>query len=175
MGHPAYAVWALLLVALLALLPCAGRAGAMTAEPPAGAATTMVGPTTVTTLISQSSALHSAHPQIRTGMPVQASTQVQASTRTRAGAQAPARTQVAAGPALTWCSADGEHPRPGDGCSNQPFRGANSQLPNPPPQPTATVPGQLVLERAVPGHAALTAQVGPDHAPDLHALQVHRT
>ncbi|GAA2145089.1 hypothetical protein GCM10009760_33360 [Kitasatospora kazusensis] len=164
MGHPVIAVWALLLVALLALLPCADRVPAGAQTPPS-AAGTMFGPTAGTTAVTGLPALSA-----RSG----SGTTHSAHARPPAHAQVAAAASEAADPALTWCSADGRHPQPGDGCSDQPFRGAESQLPNAPPQPTAIVPARLVLERAVPSALVVATQVGPDHAPDLHTLQVHR-
>ncbi|WP_441246724.1 hypothetical protein [Kitasatospora sp. McL0602] len=152
-ARPAGRLWALVLVGLLALLPCAGRAQAVTAAPQPQKAATAYGPQAVTP--DRSAAPAAAHHQLKGG---------------------PLADALAdAGLPLTWCTADGDHPRPGDGCSDHPFCGSESQLPNAPPHPAAIAPAQLVLETALPRPVPCTPLIGTDLAPDLHALQVHRT
>jgi hypothetical protein len=152
----------LLLVGLLALLPCAGRAQASTAgsgHPPA---------TTVTVALPAS--------------PTAGAHRTASGSRTH-GSRAHGVTTHAlhglpvddARPPLTWCSVDGDRQMPGSGCSSHSYCGQQSQLPNAPPQPAAAGPTQLLPAGALPRPAALATLPGPDHAPDLHVLQVHRS
>ncbi|MEV4557719.1 hypothetical protein AB0K51_12055 [Kitasatospora sp. NPDC049285] len=163
-GGPAYAVlrpvavlWSLLLAALLALLPCAASARTLSAPPS--------GPQTPVTAAARADAL--ALPQAAT-----------ASDGTRGVAVHHHAVAVDAvdehGVPFTWCTADGQHPVPGNGCSSHPFCGPESQLPNAPPQPGAVTP-PLLAPPALPAVPASAALAGPDHAPDLHVLQVHRS
>ncbi|MER5864767.1 hypothetical protein [Kitasatospora sp. NPDC002040] len=141
-GRPAAALLVLLLAGLLAVLPCAGRAHA---------ATRTAAPVPVTTVTAQPdavpAALAAAHHRAHQG-------------------------QGAERPPLIWCTADGERPTPGSGCSSHPYCGQESQLPNAPPQPVPAVPARLIPPQALPAPPALTPLSGPDLAPDLHALQV---
>ncbi|MER8188056.1 hypothetical protein [Kitasatospora sp. NPDC094015] len=141
-SRPAVVLWSLLLIGLMALLPCADRAGAVGTHHAAPAATTVLGP--VATAGS-----HQHGPA--------------------AAADRPGTTP------LTWCTADGRHPVPGSGCSDHPFCGPEAQLPNAPPQPTTVVPARLIALQALPRGTGIGVLSGPDHAPDLHALQVHRS
>ncbi|WP_371496244.1 hypothetical protein OG871_10530 [Kitasatospora sp. NBC_00374] len=138
-------LWSLILIGLMALLPCADRAGAVTADPapPVAAAT---GP------VADGSVLH--HHSRPLG-------RVTAAERDRTP--------------LALCTADDERPSPGSGCSNHPFCAPEAQLPNAPPQPTAVVPARLITVRALPCGTQIGVLSGPDHSPDLHALQVHRS
>ncbi|MGE7433182.1 MULTISPECIES: hypothetical protein [Kitasatospora] len=160
-GRPAGALLVLLLVGLLAVLPCAGRAQAAPAKPGQSPATT------VTAALPDPSAAtaHSAAPATRaSGTHGHGVT-----TRTLYGLP------LDGGLPLTWCSVDGDHPVPGSGCSSHPFCAQESQLPNAPPQPAAAVPNQPLSPEAPPRPAAPTAPTGLDHAPDLHVLQVQRS
>ncbi|GAA0655400.1 hypothetical protein GCM10010193_02180 [Kitasatospora atroaurantiaca] len=153
-GRPAGVLCALVLAGLLVVLPSAGRAQAVGAKQVPPAVTTVTGP-----------AAHTAH----------AVHSLSAAQGISAHHGAPIGAPTDAGLPLTWCSADGEHPLPGNGCSSHPYCGQESQLPNAPPQPAAAVPAQLSPPRALPSPAPLTTLAGPDLAPDLHALQVLRT
>ncbi|MEV4616534.1 hypothetical protein AB0K43_28635 [Kitasatospora sp. NPDC049258] len=141
-SRPAVVLWSLLLIGLMALLPCADRAGAVGTHPAAAPATTVVGPVAA-------GVDHHHH--------------------------GPAAAADRPGAPLTWCTADGRHPVPGSGCSDHPFCGPEAQLPNAPPQPTAVVPARLIAVQALPHGTGIGVLSGPDHAPDLHALQVHRS
>ncbi|MFJ8438448.1 hypothetical protein [Kitasatospora griseola] len=156
-GGTAYAVlrpvamlWAVLLAALLALLPCTANARAAS-SPPAGAVTSVRAVSTV----------------------VPAAVAVPDRAGTPAGHQhalAPESSGV-----LILCTADGPNRLPGHGCSSHSFCGPESQLPNAPPQPGAVVLPQLVAPPASPAVPAADVRPAPHHAPDLHALQVHRS
>ncbi|MEV8097455.1 hypothetical protein [Kitasatospora sp. NPDC085879] len=143
---PAVVLWALLVAGLLTLLPCAGTAKAVSGRvPSAPPATAATGPHTA----APASAVHGA-------------------------GHAVAGWSDEGGPHV-WCSADGDHPLPGKGCTSHPFRGLEAQLPNAPPQPVAVTLPQLVPAPALPAAVPLDTLAGPPPAPDLHVLQVHRS
>ncbi|MFB7669078.1 hypothetical protein ACFC1R_35065 [Kitasatospora sp. NPDC056138] len=211
--RPAGALLVLLLVGLLALLPCAGRAQAVTERPEPAPVTTVTLAVPVPHTAAHTTAPPVAVPPITalrlavrySGAPAAASPATRApDLGTRATGTGGARVGTGTGNVgtgaralsaaahdtaahalyglpvddglpLTWCSVDGDHPLPGSGCSNHPFCGQESQLPNAPPQPATAVPTQSVAPRALPRPAPFVALVGPDHAPDLHVLQVHRS
>jgi hypothetical protein len=139
-------LWSLLLVGLLALLPCAGTAKAASGPlpvPGTTAATTAphaAGPTAV----SRQDHRHRAQGQHRDDSPI------------------------------IWCSAESDRPLPGS-CASHAFCGPEAQLPNAPPQPAGVTQPQLIAVRALPCGRPIGDLAGPDHAPDLHLLQVHRT
>ncbi|WP_345696454.1 hypothetical protein [Kitasatospora terrestris] len=139
--RPAVVLWSLLLVGLLALLPCAGNARALSAHHPASSARAdrPAGP-----------AQHALH-------------------------HAAVAVVDADGNPLVWCAADGEHPLPGSGCSSHAFCGPEAQLPNAPPQPAAVTLPRLVAPAGLSCGPPPAPPSGPDHAPDLHVLQVHRS
>ncbi|KJK59238.1 hypothetical protein [Saccharothrix sp. ST-888] len=182
-GRPAGALLVLLLVGLLALLPCAGRAQAVTAKPEPTPVTTV----TLAVPVPHTAASHTTAAPIAAlrlavrypGAPAAASPGTGASPLGAAAHDTTAHAlhglPVDGGLPLTWCSVDGDHPMPGSGCSSHPFCGQESQLPNAPPQPAAAVPTHSVAPEALPRPAPFVALVGPDHAPDLHVLQVHRS
>ncbi|MGA5816672.1 hypothetical protein ACPC54_02225 [Kitasatospora sp. NPDC094028] len=150
-GRPAGALWVLLLVALLTLLPCAGQAralGAPAVAPPPVSAVTVV---TVTE--------HGAHP-----------------TRPGTGDAAAAERQQYAEGQAHWilCTADGEPPQH-NGCSSHPYCTQDAQLPNPPPQPQPAVSTAPVLPKTPPRLVPAGLRDGPRSAPDLHVLQVQRS
>lgn len=150
-GRPA-ALWVLLLVALLTMLPCAGQATALDAiahpAQPHSPAVTLV---TVATSKAQVG-----------GAP--------------AGTAHTADRQWDTEDQGHWilCTADGEQRR-GNGCSSHPFCPQDAQLPNPPPQPQPAV----TLVPAVPEAPSRVLRAGlldgPRPAPDLHVLQVQRS
>ncbi|MFI8080870.1 hypothetical protein ACIF6L_08800 [Kitasatospora sp. NPDC086009] len=183
-GRPVGALWFLLLVGLLAALPCAGQAQAVSVDrsAPASVPDGVAGP-----------ALAAAP---TTGTPWTAGTPPTPGTPPTAGApRTPAAEHASrqagaprTGPAgtladrlaeqkrhRTWCSADGEPPHRDNGCSGHPYCAQDAQLPNPPPQqqpaltPRPETPGTRprMLPRGLPD--------GPRPAPDLHELQVHRS
>ncbi|WP_431677923.1 hypothetical protein [Kitasatospora sp. KL5] len=145
-SRPAVVLWALLVVGLLALLPCAGTAKAVSSHapsaPPATAAT---------------------GPHVSDAAPAPQRTAHSAALRADDGGH------------HVWCSADGSHPGPGKGCTSHPFRGLEAQLPNAPPHPLPVALPQLVAVRALPAALPPGTSAGPDPAPDLHVLQVHRS
>ncbi|MER5640704.1 hypothetical protein ABT095_27615 [Kitasatospora sp. NPDC002227] len=168
-GRPAGRLWALVLVGLLALLPCAGRAAAQpghTAAMPRAAgfdpsglstpasSTTATAATAATAAETVSALSDGKHHSLQGGHL--------------------ANVLADAGLPLTLCAA-GELPsHPGDGCSDHPFCGSESQLPNAPPQPATTAPALLVPDQALPCPVLGSHQRGAAPAPDLHVLQVHR-
>ncbi|MFI6157530.1 hypothetical protein ACIBCA_33155 [Kitasatospora sp. NPDC051170] len=150
-GRPA-ALWVLLLVALLTMLPCAGQARALDAI---------------------------AHPAPAHSSAVALVTAAKSDPQpggTPAGAAQSADQRRYAEDQGHWilCSADGEQ-RPGNGCSSHPFCPQDAQLPNPPPQPQPAV----TLLPAVPEAPSRVLRAGlldgPRPAPDLHVLQVQRS
>ncbi|MDH6129588.1 hypothetical protein [Kitasatospora sp. GP82] len=173
-GRPAGALLVLLLVGLLALLPCAGRAQAVAANPSPVPVTTV----TVAVPTAPSTVRAPGAPGGATGLtPSAAHTPGQHAPTSHAliTAQAVHGLPVDDSLPLTWCSVDGEHPLPGSGCSNHPFCGQESQLPNAPPQPVSIASAQLLPPGVLPLPTELSPLAGPDHAPDLHVLQVHRS
>ncbi|AUG76523.1 hypothetical protein CFP65_1637 [Kitasatospora sp. MMS16-BH015] len=163
-ARPAARLWALVLVGLLALLPCAGRAQAVTAGPAAeqAAQTAQAAPVTRTAQAAPTTQVAKSAPrhQLKAGH--------------LASLLADAGLLTGHGVPQTLCVAGDQPPHPGDGCSNHPFCGSESQLPNAPPQADAPVPA-LLVPAAVPACPALGAsKPGAVPAPDLHELQVHR-
>ncbi|MFD0527836.1 hypothetical protein [Kitasatospora arboriphila] len=145
-SRPAVVLWALLVAGLLTLLPCAGTAKAVSGHVPAAPrASAATGP-------QAAGAVPAAH----------------------GAGHAVARWSDEGG-AHVWCSADGDHPAPGKGCTSHPFRGLEAQLPNAPPQPVAVTLPQLVPAPSLPAAVPLDTLAGPPPAPDLHVLQVHRS
>ncbi|OKJ08226.1 hypothetical protein AMK19_19575 [Kitasatospora sp. CB01950] len=150
-------LWSVLLAALLALLPCA--ANARTAgSAPAGAATSAGAVTSVQA--------------VSTVVPAAAA--VLADRATAAAGHQHSLAPDDSGVRIL-CTADGPNRVPGHGCSSHSFCGPESQLPNAPPQPGAVVLPQLVAPPASPAAPAVDVRPAPHHAPDLHALQVHRS
>jgi len=162
--RPVVVLWSLLLAGLLTALPCAGSAKAVTAGRTAAHA---VPPTTGTAASAAGSPTASAAAPVAvlaTGGPGHAFHHgIAVGTVDRDGLP------------LIWCAADGEHPLPGSGCSSHSFCGPEAQLPNAPPQPAAVALPRLVVAEALPGGTPFGVLAGPDHAPDLHELQVHRS
>ncbi|MFJ5925746.1 hypothetical protein ACIQF6_24365 [Kitasatospora sp. NPDC092948] len=148
--RPVAMLWSVLLAALLALLPCTSTARAAGA-PPAGPVTSVQAVSTVAPAaipVADRTGKASGHQH----------------------ALAPDGPGV-----LILCTADGSNRVPGHGCSSHSFCGPESQLPNAPPQPGAVVLPQLVAPPASPAAPAVDVRPAPHHAPDLHALQVHRS
>lgn len=147
-SRPAVMLWALLVVGLLTLLPCAATAKAAGTRSPSGPAT-------------------AAGPHAGTGASAAAG-------RTAHHAAAVPTAEGGTG-RLAWCSPDDEHRIPGKGCTSHPYNGPEAQLPNAPPQPLAVVPSELITVPARPQPLPLDAQDGTALAPDLHVLQVLRS
>ena len=166
-GRPVGALWSLLLVGLLTVLPCAGSAQAVTAEagpllapltnpvgPAAGQATDHAdGSDPVTPLLAQRAA---------DGGP------------RHAAAPAPSW-KGGARPDRTLCSAPDGSPRHDNGCSGHRYCAQESQLPNAPPQPVPAALPQLVTVGEVPHSVPAPAPAGQHLTPDLHELQIQRS
>ncbi|MFJ9691776.1 hypothetical protein [Kitasatospora sp. NPDC101183] len=149
-GRPA-ALWVLLLVALLAMLPCAGQAKALDAAAhPAPTRSPAV------TLVTVATGDQQPGPQD--------------------GPAHAADRPYYGGDQSHWilCTADGEQRR-GNGCSSHPFCPQDAQLPNPPPQPQPAVTLVPVVPEAPPRVLRAGLLDGPRPAPDLHLLQVQRS
>ncbi|MFD8480035.1 hypothetical protein [Kitasatospora sp. NPDC059673] len=149
--RPVAVLWSVLLAALLALLPCAANARTASSVP--------TGPVTSVQAVSTVTPAAGAVVAERHGAP--------SGTRHALAPEAPG--------VLILCTADGPNRVPGHGCSSHSFCGPESQLPNAPPQPGAVVLPQLVAPPASPAVPACDVRPAPHHAPDLHALQVHRS
>lgn len=151
MFRPVAALWSVLLAALLALLPCAANARTVSSPPPG----TVTSVRAVSTVVPAAAAVLADR------------------------AASPSGHQHATGPDESGlrilCTADGPNRIPGHGCSSHSFCGPESQLPNAPPQPGAVVLPQLVAPPASPAAPVVDVRPAPHHAPDLHALQVHRS
>ncbi len=168
--RPVGALWILLLVGLLTSLPCAAHAKAATAErpglPAAVPADPPVGPPTglVTAFTAGPAADAPAH-LLGTAATGPATAPQTLGDRIRAESHRH----------WTWCSVDGDPPHRNNGCSGHPYCAQDAQLPNPPPHPQpAAAPRPDTLE-AQPRVVPAGLLIGPHPAPDLHALQVHRS
>ena len=174
-------LWSLLLVGLLAVLPCAGSAQAAAAEagsllaPAAGPADPRSAVADAAAPAPGDTATASADP----GTPASA----HRATASDAGRQhdrpaTPRYDDVRyddARPDHTWCSALDGLPRHGNGCSSHPYCAQESQLPNAPPQPVPAALPRLVTVDALPETAPAGTPVAHHLAPDLHELQIHRS
>ncbi|MFJ4679539.1 MULTISPECIES: hypothetical protein [unclassified Kitasatospora] len=166
MLRPAAVLWSLLLAALLALLPCAATAATARplSSPSAGqeahgasaqpGAVPVAGPSAGTVGAASAAVSHHLPP-----------------------APHPAADPAAEAPGATFilCTAENPGPVPGHGCSSHPFCGPESHLPNAPPEPGTAVRPRLVAPPVTPAASADGTPTGSHHAPDLHALQVHRS
>ncbi|MFJ8626041.1 hypothetical protein ACIRD3_24810 [Kitasatospora sp. NPDC093550] len=177
-GRPVGALLVLLLVALLTMLPCAGQAKAM--DGPARPAPT-AGPVSAVTVVSV---------QVATGQAPHTGHAASTTRPARAAklAGAPGAAPAAKAPTAAdqhriaedqghWilCTADGQPPR-NNGCSSHPYCPQDAQLPNPPPQPQPAVsPLTPAAPEALPRVVPAGLLDGSHPAPDLHALQVHRS
>ncbi|GAB2689919.1 hypothetical protein GCM10010442_03730 [Kitasatospora kifunensis] len=147
------------LVALLVALPCAGSARAATPVPASAAAPTASG----SAASGSAAAAEAAHPAKAHS----------AKARSGHAAEANVEPQEPVQPFL--CTVSGSDRRPGDGCSNHPFSGQESQLPNAPPQPGKAEPPLLVTAGPAPALRPADTDRWPATTPDLHLLQVNRT
>ncbi|MFD5461679.1 hypothetical protein ACFWIQ_02475 [Kitasatospora sp. NPDC127059] len=151
-GHPAGALLVLLLVALLTALPCSGLAKA---DAPVRPAPVPVSAVSVVTAAEATAPAPHARDTVR----------VSDHQHRLMGRQD------------HWilCTADGRPPND-NGCSSHPFCPQDAQLPNPPPHPQPAVsPLAAPAPEALPRVVAAGLLDGPRPAPDLHALQVHRS
>ncbi|MFJ9611338.1 hypothetical protein ACIRS1_33860 [Kitasatospora sp. NPDC101176] len=149
-GRPVGALWVLVLVALLTVLPCAGQAKAVGAG-------VHPAPSTVTAAVTPAVSVDRAP---HTGPAPTAAEQRQRAEQQRH---------------WTWCTADGEPPHRDNGCSSHPYCAQDAQLPNPPPQPQPAVSPLTPAPEALPRVVPAGLLDGPHPAPDLHELQVHRS
>ncbi|MFC8716495.1 hypothetical protein [Kitasatospora sp. NPDC057198] len=182
-GGPAFAVlrpvavlWSLLLAALLALLPCAASsASARTLSAPAPGqeshgASARPGHAPAAGPSGQAPAAGPSGGAVRTAA-------ARPNARSAGAAVSPHLPVAAGAPGAEFllCTAEAPGPVPGHGCSNHPFCGPESHLPNAPPQPGTAVRPQLVAPPVTPAAQVGGAPTGSHHAPDLHVLQVHRS
>ncbi|MGW2376495.1 MULTISPECIES: hypothetical protein [Kitasatospora] len=156
-GRPAGALLVLLLVTLLAALPCTGLAKADASARPAPDPVSAVSVVSAAEATAQSSHARDA-----------------ARDAARASDHGHLRVSEQQDHWIL-CTADGQPPR-NNGCSSHPFCPQDAQLPNPPPHPQPAAwplasPAPEALPRVMP--AGLLD--GPHPAPDLHELQVHRS
>ncbi|MFI9272336.1 hypothetical protein ACIGXM_16670 [Kitasatospora sp. NPDC052896] len=159
--RPLVALWTLLLIGLLTVLPCAGTARAAT---PASAGAQLAGPDATPGTVAPRPAPAAAVPRAAAHTPA------------HAPASGEAVSAVPALPAsLFLCSPGDPPPAPGDGCSSHSCNGQEAQLPNAPPQPEPATAPVLVIPG--PGPVLAPSAAAPDSgpAPDLHLLQVNRT
>jgi hypothetical protein len=156
------ALWSLLLVGLLTVLPCAGSAQAAATETgqllaprtnPLGPSVAQAAGTDPVTLLLARRAGDSG-PQHAVAAP------------SWNGGERPDR---------TLCSATDGSPRHDNGCSGHRYCAQESQLPNAPPQPVPAALPQLVAVGEVPHSAPLPAPAGQHLTPDLHELQIQRS
>lgn len=195
------ALWSLLLVGLLTMLPCAGNARAVSAEagsllaplagptgPGHGGADapgdpTSAGTSTGTRTGTADPALDTAPDTSRDAAPDQTRRPaLRASYNGHGGhgSTGPAPTRhdgrpAADGPDHALCSAVDGLPHGGNGCSRHPFCAQDSQLPNAPPQPVPAALPRLVTLGALPPSLPVSAPAAHHLAPDLHELQIQRS
>ncbi|MCX5213642.1 hypothetical protein OG689_30975 [Kitasatospora sp. NBC_00240] len=185
------ALWSLLLVGLLTMLPCAGNARAVTAE--AGAVLApLVGPTGpgrgeanapdgAATGDTSDRPVHTAPDTSRGAAPDAARRPALRASYGGHGSTGPDPTRHNAGrPAAdgsdhALCSAVDGLPHGGNGCSRHPFCAQDSQLPNAPPQPVPAALPRLVTLGALPPSLPVSAPAAHHLAPDLHELQIQRS
>ncbi|MFC5661882.1 hypothetical protein ACFP3U_02675 [Kitasatospora misakiensis] len=183
MVRPVGALWVLLLVGLLTSLPCAAHAQAATAERPglpvAVPADPPLGPPTgLVTAVAAVTAFTAFTAGPATGPAADAPAQLPG-TATTGPATAPQtlgdRIRSESHRHWTWCSVDGDPPHQNNGCSGHPYGAQDGQLPNPPPHPQPAAAPRPETPEALPRVVPAGLLVGPHPAPDLHALQVHRS
>ncbi|MGW4802855.1 hypothetical protein [Kitasatospora sp. NPDC004272] len=190
MLRPVAVLWSVLLAALLALLPCAAStASARTPGAPSPGqgspgASAHPAPAPVAGPSSGTVRTAAAHPDTRSGrtapshhQPVAADAAGADAGSTDPAGSDPAGPNAAgtSGAEFILCTAEAPGPVPGHGCSNHPFCGPDSQLPNAPPQPGTAVRPLLVAPPLTPAASVGGVPTGSHHAPDLHVLQVHRS
>ncbi|RAJ40543.1 hypothetical protein K353_03435 [Kitasatospora sp. SolWspMP-SS2h] len=170
MLRPAAVLWSLLLAALLALLPCAATAATARplSSPSAGpeAHGASARPGAVPVAGPSAGAVRTAATAVSHHLPPAPDPAETAAAET--AAEAPGATFIL-------CTAENPGPVPGHGCSSHPFCGPESHLPNAPPEPGTAVRPRLVAPPVTPAASADGTPTGAHHAPDLHALQVHRS
>ncbi|MFE4600736.1 hypothetical protein ACFRKE_07735 [Kitasatospora indigofera] len=201
-GRPVGALWSLLLVGLLTMLPCAGNARAVTAEagsllaplagptgPGHGGADAPGDPTRTGTGTGTADPAMDTTPDTA---PVTSRDAAPDPTRRPAlrasygghnghgsTGQAPTRHDAgrpdADGADHALCSAVDGLPHGGNGCSRHPFCAQDSQLPNAPPQPVPAALPRLVTLGALPPSLPVSAPAAHHLAPDLHELQIQRS
>ncbi|MGW4894465.1 hypothetical protein ACWEQL_19655 [Kitasatospora sp. NPDC004240] len=168
-GRPAGALWVLLLVGLLTALPCAGQAKAVTAERESA----------VPVVLGTAAGPDGTGPDALAAGPAAPGASAAPWTPDLAPQPAAHGEHVshldATARHWTWCSADGRPPSRNDGCSGHPFCTQDAQLPNPPPQPVPAAAPRPAATEALPRVLPCGLLVGPHPAPDLYALQVHRS
>ncbi|MFC9331908.1 hypothetical protein [Kitasatospora sp. NPDC057015] len=189
-GRPVGALWSLLLVGLLTVVPCAGNARAVTPEAAGAVLAPLPGPPAPDRAATANGGSDST--------PDRTSDTAPDRTAARTGAAAPSAVPVAApdradrqahraphghnsawqdgdGPDHALCSAVDDLPRRGNGCSRHPYCAQESQLPNAPPQPVPAALPRLVTLGALPPSVPVSAPAAHLLAPDLHELQIQRS
>ena len=166
-GRPVGALWSLLLVGLLTVLPCAGSAQAVTAEAGSVLAPLTTGPAGPPDDTAADGGAPADLPAHRTtaGSPHHEA----APAPSWNGADRPDR------PDRSLCSALDGSSRHDNGCSGHRYREQESQLPNAPPQPVPAALPQLVTVGALPLSAPVSTPAGQHLTPDLHELQIQRS
>ncbi|OKI30109.1 hypothetical protein [Streptomyces sp. CB03911] len=188
------ALWSLLLVGLLTMLPCAGNARAVTTE--AGSVLApLVGPTgpgrgeanapdDPTGDRTGSAGTGTTDRAVNTAPEPAPDTARRTALRASYGGHGgkrhdPARHDSgrsdAEGADHALCSAVDGLPHGGNGCSRHPFCAQDSQLPNAPPQPVPAALPRLVTLGALPPSLPVSAPAAHHLAPDLHELQIQRS
>ncbi|GGV16232.1 hypothetical protein GCM10010495_33100 [Kitasatospora herbaricolor] len=197
------ALWSLLLVGLLTMLPCAGNARAVTTE--AGSVLApLVGPTGPGrgeanapddtadddgTRSSTGTADRAVDSTPDTGPDTATDTARRTALRASYGGHGGTRhdrtrhdqtrqdagRSDADGTDHALCSAVDGLPQGGNGCSRHPFCAQDSQLPNAPPQPVPAALPRLVTLGALPPSLPVSAPAAHHLAPDLHELQIQRS
>ncbi|WP_329494461.1 hypothetical protein [Kitasatospora herbaricolor] len=189
------ALWSLLLVGLLTMLPCAGNARAVTTE--AGSVLApLIGPTGPghgqvnapdDTTGDRSSSTGTADRAVDSAPDTATDTARRTAPRASYGGHGghggtrhdPTRQDAgrsdADGTDHALCSAVDGLPHGGNGCSRHPFCAQDSQLPNAPPQPVPAALPRLVTLGALPPSLPVSAPAAHHLAPDLHELQIQRS
>ncbi|WP_371482394.1 hypothetical protein [Kitasatospora sp. NBC_00315] len=172
------ALWSLLLVGLLTVLPCAASAQAAAGE--AGAllapATGPVGPRATAPGAGTADATPTGTAAPRDAAPTGRAAALAATVASGAPHHGqPAVRYADERPDHTWCSALDGLPRNNNGCSSHPSCAQESQLPNAPPQPVPGTLPRLVTVDALPETPRPGTPVAHRLAPDLHELQIHRS
>ncbi|MET8544970.1 hypothetical protein ABZW03_30645 [Kitasatospora sp. NPDC004799] len=158
------ALLALLLAALLTLLPCAGQAKAADGSGHPATPRATVGSVTVVSVVSV---------QVATGDTSYSGRAAKVTKSARPSEHHRTATEEQGHWIL--CTADGQPPR-NNGCTSHPYCPQDAQLPNPPPQPQPAVsPLTPAAPEALPRVVPAGLLDGAHPVPDLHELQVHRS